>query len=196
MQILDTIRLLGTTLSYTHVNGHQDDDTDDADAATPLSREAVLKIECDHLATTFLKTAVTSATVTYLPASQVQVTVAGTAITRKLPRMIREIFGRHSQLASFQRHYTWTPTQFHGIDWPKFRSSSSQFSLPKRLFIIKWLNDILPFQARMHKYDQSSLAGCPDICGCESEDQAHLLHCPHPSRLALFESMAKVLETV
>jgi hypothetical protein len=66
MQILDTIRLLGKTLSYNHVKGHQDDVINDE--ATPLSREALLNIECDHLATAFLKTAVTSATVTYLPA--------------------------------------------------------------------------------------------------------------------------------
>jgi hypothetical protein len=195
MQILDTIRLLGTTLSYNHVKGHQDDVTNDE--ATPLSREALLNVECDHLATAFLKTAVTSATVIYLPASQVHVTVEGTTITRKLPRMIRDIVGRQSQLASFQRRYGWTHTQFDAIDWPKFRSSSAQFSLPKRLFIIKWLNDILPFQARtMNQYGQSSLAGCPDSCGCDSENHAHLLHCSHPSRLALFTSLEEDLETV
>jgi hypothetical protein len=30
----------------------------------------------------------------------------------------------------------------------------------------------------MHRYGQSSMAGCPHNCGCDSEDHQHLLHCP------------------
>jgi hypothetical protein len=61
--------------------------------------------------------------------------------------------------------------------------------------VIKWLNDLLvPFQARMHKYGQSSLAGCPDECGCDLEDHPHLLHCPAAHRRALFCQLGPNLE--
>jgi hypothetical protein len=76
--------------------------------------------------------------------------------------------------------------QFDQINWPHFRAVSSKFSLPKRFFFIKWLNDILPFQARMHQYGQSSMAGCPHECGCDSEDHHHLLHCSAPACQDLF----------
>jgi hypothetical protein len=48
LQILGTIRLLGITLSYHHVKGHQDSDTP---ADVPLTREANLNVECNILAT-------------------------------------------------------------------------------------------------------------------------------------------------
>jgi hypothetical protein len=62
--------------------------------------------------------------------------------------------------------------------------------------MIKWLNDLLPFQARMQKYGQSSLAGCPEECGCESEIHSHLLHCPVQHRLDLFLPLETDLETL
>jgi hypothetical protein len=159
MQIVDTIRLLHITLEYTHVKGHQDAGRD---SDVPLSREAVLNVECDKLATAALTTASPSSLVQFLPASAVSVTVAGQTITRKLPRAIHTIVGRRWQLESFGRRYSWTEAQFDQLDWPLFRSTAYKFSLKKRFFVIKWLNDLLPFQSRMHKFGQSSLAGCPE----------------------------------
>jgi hypothetical protein len=68
--------------------------------------------------------------------------------------------------------------------------------LKKRFFAIKWLNDLLPFQSRMHKFAQSSLAGCPEECGCDSEDHPHLLHCPASHRIDLFLQLGPDLETL
>jgi hypothetical protein len=81
LQILDTIQLLAITLTYTHVKGHQDFDEDDDDV--PLTREALLNIECDHLATAALATAQPAPSVQFLPAGVVSVMVAGQIITRK-----------------------------------------------------------------------------------------------------------------
>jgi hypothetical protein len=195
MQILDTIRLLGISFTYTHVKGHQDT-TQSSALPILLNRQAELNIECDHLATDALQLAEPSPLVTFLPASKVTVTIEGTTVNRKLPRAIRRLIGRRLQLSSFSRRYGWSEAQFAQIDWPQYRSASAKLSLKKRLFAIKWLNDLLPFQVRMHKYGQAPLAGCPEECGCGSEDHQHLLHCPADRRRELFIQLSSDLETL
>jgi hypothetical protein len=191
LQILDTIRLLAIELEYTHVKGNQDDDSD-----APLTREAHLNVVCDLIATAALHNAQPAPAVDFLPTGIVSVSVAGQTVNRKIPRSIRTIVGRQRQLASFKRRYKWTEAQFDSIDWPQFRSSTYKLSLKKRFFVIKWLNDLLPFQARMLKFGRSSLAGCPDECRCESETHQHLLHCPADHRVAMFSPIAKDLDTL
>jgi hypothetical protein len=140
MQIMDTLRLLAISLTYIHVKGHQDDTPalqNPNSPKTPLSRPAVLNIECDRIATSALLTAPTAPVVTFLPASKVTLSVDGITVTRKLPRIIRKIVGRSSQLASFTRRYGWTSTQFDQIDWPMYRNAAYNCSLTKRFFTIK-----------------------------------------------------------
>jgi hypothetical protein len=124
-QIVDTLRLMTLSLTYTHVLGHHY--TDQADE--PLTREATLNVECDHLATAALQTATPSPLVTPFPAGRISVTVTGVTINRKLARHIRELVSRTRQLSSFQRRYGWTPVQFDDLDWPLFRWSVSSFAL-------------------------------------------------------------------
>jgi hypothetical protein len=62
--------------------------------------------------------------------------------------------------------------------------------------MIKWLNDLLPFQARMNKFGQASLAGCPEYCSCASESHSHLLRCPKEHRVALFIPLYADLATL
>jgi hypothetical protein len=136
LQIIDTIRLLEISVKYQHVLGHQDDD-DDADddlhaPSVPLTREAKLNVQCDHLASAALRAAQPAHNVTFLPAGIISVTVDGQTVTRKLSRSIRTIVGRRRQLASFHRRYNWTADQFDQIDWPQFRSSVYKFSLKNR----------------------------------------------------------------
>jgi hypothetical protein len=69
--------------------------------------------------------------------------------------------------------------------------------LKKRFFIIKWLNDLLPFQSRMKKIGQASLAGCPEAgCPSESEDHAHLLRCTTGPRSEVFLDIYDALHTI
>jgi hypothetical protein len=108
---------------YTHVKGHQDAGMD---SDVPLTREAVLNVECDKLATAALTTASPSPLVQFLLASAVSATVAGQTITRKLPRAIRTIIGCRRQLESFGRRYSWTEAQFDQLDWRLFCACSFQ----------------------------------------------------------------------
>jgi hypothetical protein len=130
MQIVDTIRLLEISLAYQHILGHHDDDADaKGDDKVPLTCEALLNVECEHLATSALRTAQPAPNVHFFPAGTVSVNVAGQTITRKLPRAIRTLVDRRRQLASFKRQYAWTEAQFDSIDWPQFWSSTYKFSL-------------------------------------------------------------------
>jgi hypothetical protein len=55
---------------------------------------------------------------------------------------------------------------------------------------------MLPFQARVHKYGQYSMAGCPHECDCDSEDHNHLLHCPSPQCQEQSTSLAEDLNAL
>jgi hypothetical protein len=90
MQILDTIRLLVITVSYNHVKGHQDENPHEA---VRLTQQAELNVACDFLATEPLARALLAPIATFLPASKVSVTIAGTTVTKKIPRMIRTLLG-------------------------------------------------------------------------------------------------------
>jgi hypothetical protein len=71
MQIVDTIRLLEISLSYQHVLGHQDDVAGaKGDDKVPLTREALLNVECDQLATAALLTAQPAPNVHFFPAGK------------------------------------------------------------------------------------------------------------------------------
>jgi hypothetical protein len=48
----------------------------------------------------------------------------------------------------------------------------------------------------MHTYGESSLAGCPEKCGWDSEDHQPLLHCPANHRRALFTQLSSDLELI
>jgi hypothetical protein len=144
MQILHRIRLLAITVSYHHVRGHQDEYQP---TTIPLTHEAVLNVECDVFATNALAAALPASNVTFLPASKVSVTIAGTTVTRKIPRTSRTLVGRRRQFASFSRRYGWTEAQFDSIDWHNYRAATLKVSLKKLSFIIKWLNDLLPVQS-------------------------------------------------
>lgn len=143
MQIVDTVRLMDLALRYTHVLGHQDE----KEKGVPLTRKVSLNVVCDHLATAELPTAAPAPLVTMLPAGRISLTVSGVSINRKLARQIRDLVGRTRQLSSFQRRYGWTALQFDQLDWPLFRATVSSYSLTKRFFFLKWLNDLLPVQS-------------------------------------------------
>jgi hypothetical protein len=154
MQILDTIRLFSIAIGYHHVKSHQDTATSLTDRAKkPLSRQAQLNVECDHLATATLQTARPAPIVTFLPVSKAAVNIEGQSVTRKIPRSIHTLIGVRRKMASFHRHYGWMPGWFDQIDWNQFRSANANMSLKKRVFVVKWLNDLLRFRLECSSSD-------------------------------------------
>jgi hypothetical protein len=65
-----------------------------------------------------------------------------------------------------------------------------------KLFVIKWLNDLLPFQRQQHRYNQSPSASCPSSCGCPDEDWTHFLCCSHTHRRQSWSDFTKALSSV
>jgi hypothetical protein len=68
----------------------------------------------------------------------------------------------------------------------------------KCLFVIKWINNLLPFQEQQHKFNQSPSPQCSSSCG-EQENWVHFLPCPHPAWLIVWKecqtTMAQTFET-
>jgi hypothetical protein len=192
LQILSAIRSLGH-VDLEHIKGHQDDD------GGILSWEAQLNQRCDELATEHLASATTTLPlVPFLPASIVSLTVHGVTLTHHYPTQLRTFAGLPKYRKYLCKHHHWEPEVFDLIDWPNFHACTRTVSFLKRLFILKWVNDLLPFQEQQHEYKQSPSPHCPSACG-ESENWRHFLHCKHPARVAMWReckaTIAKTFET-
>jgi hypothetical protein len=80
-------------------------------------------------------------------------------------------------------HHEWeTPTIFDLVDWPVFHAATLATSFLERLFVIKWIHSLLPFQRQQYTYIQSPSASCSSACGCTEEDWKHFPRCPHMQR--------------
>jgi hypothetical protein len=102
-----------------------------------------------------------------------------------------------SQVQHLCRIHDWTYSQFYQIDWAGFDSiTNKKSSFPNRLFLIKWMNHILPLQARQHRMQLTPSAACTSACGALLEDEAHLLRCPHPARCSIYPTLAKKLHQI
>jgi hypothetical protein len=82
--------------------------------------------------------------------------------------------------AHLVKYHEWeTPVIFSIVDWPMFQAATLATSFVKRLLVIKWINDLLPFQQQQYLYKQSPSASCPSACGCSDEDWTHFPRCQH-----------------
>jgi hypothetical protein len=92
------------------------------------------------------------------------------------------------------RIHNWTPALFHSVDWTSFHAITNiKSNFPNRLFLIRWVNHILPFHHRQFRFHLSPSPNCPSDCGCVEESESHLLRCPHLDRKALHQtSLTKI----
>jgi hypothetical protein len=154
MQIIAVLQTLESNVKFEHIEGHQDTTYPNQ----PLSWAAQLNMRCDEIATNQLEAASQPIpNVTFLPVSQVSISVGNHTITHHIPTQLRYFSGLHG----------WTsPTIFDLIDWPLFHQATLATTFAHRLFIITWINGLLP-------YKQSPTAHCPSACGCDEEDGRH-----------------------
>jgi hypothetical protein len=204
MQIRDTLIQLNIRTSDEHIHSHQADDPIDPDDA-PVPWKTQLNSRCDTLATAHLRRqSKPTILAPFLPASRVALTIKQRSITNKLPTQIRHICGsslpythQQSQVQHMCRIHNWDTAQFHSIDWTAFNSITNvKSSFPNRLFLIRWVNHILPLLHRQFRFKLSPSANCPSDCGCVAETEHHLLRCPHPDRKALHLHSLPALHTI
>ena len=65
-----------------------------------------------------------------------------------------------------------------------------QVLLPKKLFIIKWINKILPLNQRHYIFNMTNSAECPSQCQGQ-ETETHFLRCPHIARQEIYNAFIK-----
>jgi hypothetical protein len=130
--------------------------------------------------------------VPFLPGSKVGLVVDGTSITHHYPSQLRTLASLPAYKAYLCEHHSWAPAVVDLVDWPTFHSCTLTVSFLQRLFIIKWVNDLLPFQVQQHKFNQSPSPLCPSSCG-EQEDWRHFPRCPHQARALLWRSFSATI---
>jgi hypothetical protein len=177
MQILMAIQALGGPVYMEHVEGHQDTKYPDK----PLPWAATLNMRCDEIATLHLEAAVALIpSVAFLPASKVSLSIGGQTITHHIPTQLRTFAGLHGIKDHYRRHHGWdSPAVFDLIAWPLFHQATLTTTFLRRLFVIKWIHSLLPFQRKQFKFNQSPSASCPSVCRCIDEDWRHFPRCPH-----------------
>ena len=186
MQILDTLSLLATTAHLKHVKGHQDDSLLPEELPWP----AKLNVRCDTLATEELQHIEhPTPLVPFFPASLVSLTVQGSTLTHHIPSQLRHLYSKLAQRPYLEKHHQWSTGVFDTIHWDLLRSCLTVFSTVLRLFFVKWINSLLPFQAQQHKFKQSPTPACPSRCGASVEDASHFLRCSHLDRIAIFTAL-------
>jgi hypothetical protein len=202
MQLRDTLQHLQLRTVDEHIYSHQEH-LHPEEASIPWKTH--INSRCDALATAHLRCQTSpSVKVPVLPASIVMLELHQRTITRALPTQLRHICGSslpytkdQSQVQHLCRIHDWTYSQFYQIDWAGFDSiTNKKSSFPNRLFLIKWMNHILPLQARQHRMQLTPSAACTSACGALLEDEAHLLRCPHPARCSIYPTLAKTLHKI
>jgi hypothetical protein len=163
------------------VEGHQQDTKY---PNKPLPWAAKLNMRCDEIATYHLENAdALIPTVSFLPASKVSLSIGTHTITHHIPTQLRTFAGVQGLREHYRHHHGWVShVIFDLIDWPLFHQATLTTTFPRRLFVIKWINSLLPFQRQQFRFNQSPTASCPSACGCIDEDWRHFPLCPHEQR--------------
>ena len=180
LQVLHRLDRLDPQVQFVHVKGHQDQDT----SWNRLSWPAKLNVTCDRIAGRYLRPRDSPIhSVPHLPASSVALEIKGTTITHHIPTHLRTAAGLLDYKDHCANRCQWDDLSvFDSIDWELYHSTHRRFSFLKKLFLTKWLHDLLPLQARQFKISQSPSPLCPSSCGC-TETRPHFLRCPHPDRI-------------
>jgi hypothetical protein len=133
----------------------------------------------------------------FLPASRVSASVGTHTITHHIPTQLRTFAGLPGIQAHFAERHQWdSPAIFDLIDWPLYHAATLSTSFLKRLFVIKWINALLPFQHQQHQFKRSPTAHCPSACGCEDEDWKHFPRCPHQQRQQSWTAFIPIISSV
>jgi hypothetical protein len=193
MAILDTFRELKADLVLQHVESHQDTRYPNR----PPTWAVILNQRCDSLASKHLDSAteILLQSVPFLPASKISLDVDGVTITHHLPSQLRRCSNSPSLRDYLCRHHQWDGPEFDLVRWESLQSAALSRSFLKRLFLVKWTNDLLSFQVQQYKSGYSPVPSCPSHCG-EDEDWFHFIRCAHPERRQLWQEFHQTTMTL
>jgi hypothetical protein len=171
--IYDLLRDLPAQPTISHVKGHQDDELEYADLPLP----AQLNVDADVLATHELSEYPTSCEhVPLLPSAQVQLSIAGRTITRKLAPSIRRQYGLRLLKSYMPGRFHWNNATIESVDWEAF-SCAFRSAHKRRIFSFKLCFWLLPtgetLQKRSSRFDPHCSA-----CGHILETNDHMFQCP------------------
>jgi hypothetical protein len=108
------------------------------------------------------------------------------------PSQLRLFARLPAHLEYLCHHHHWDTAVFDLINWSTFDACSRTFSFLKRLFVVNWTNDLLPFQEQQHRFNQSPSLQCPSSCGA-SENWRYFLRCSHPAHVVIWRECSRVI---
>jgi exonuclease III len=158
-----------------HVKGHQDQDMDYED----LSEYAQMNVQADELANQYhQRHGDVSFTAPLMPLTCVQLDIQQGTVTRKFTKTLRNDHGS-KELSHHQcTKYGWSRKTYNSIEW-EVHGKVLKKRLTQQNHFVKMVNDILPTNAQVNKYDKGKRT-CSQ-CQCK-ETQDHIMQCPSPTR--------------
>ena len=176
-EIIHTWRQLQVHLAFEWVKGHQDS----SQSFTSLPLESQLNCEADREASRVDRYDMNlHDTVTPLPSSPCQLTIQNRSVTNHVKRRVYDAVTIPMLRHHLCKTYDWEPPTYDSIDWKAFTHIIKKYQ-SQRTTLVKHLHDISPTGNIAHRNDHHLPATCPS-CNCPSEDNRHVIVCPHPTR--------------
>ena len=175
--IVQTQKEFAITATYTHVKGHQDDDT----PKSKLSLLAQINVEADKHAGNYRHQSGSYRPIIPLSSTRpVSLDIDGKTIHRGFKQAIRDAVHRPHLLEAMQLRYDWAEGVTKTIDWEIHRQSTHS-QIGRKTHYVKLCHDILPTGNIVRNYGQSLPDYCP-LCKEPNEDFHHILKCPNSTR--------------
>jgi hypothetical protein len=113
MQIIQTLKAIGTEMPTIHVKGHQDD----TKSKSTLTYQAKLNIRADELATQAYQKYYRHTPHVHYPASKCTLYINKLAVNRSYRSYLRRAYASHDARAYLTEKFNWTHAQCENIDW-------------------------------------------------------------------------------
>jgi len=158
---------------------HQDDNHN----YSTLGHSAQINCEADRLASSYYQhMLIPASTESPLEYNPVQFFIGHDSITSKYRTKIRIAAALPILRTYVNQRFKWDSMTATAIDWEIFSQIINHFP-QQHITIVKHIHAIAPTGHIANRHQPSTMAQCPSGCGCDREDNNHVLTCPSESRL-------------
>jgi hypothetical protein len=170
-------------VSYSHIYGHLDDNTEFQNLSLPQQ----LNVIADTEAKRALRESVDRHIVAgpHYPLEPVTVMVKGRKVTSSTKQALYTSWGADTARALFQRRRIVSTHHFYSIAWNYVRCAMSKYPPSYCTWVTKQASGFNATNYQQARIDGRADATCP-CCGHNSETTGHITRCPNPGRRKLF----------
>ena len=160
---------------FSHVYGHQDNDTD----FEKLPLDAQLNVEADALAEDYYSDTVQSKPVTHvLPACPAMLVLNGITVSNNYKKHLIRAYTEPMYISYLRDKFNWSDALIQLIAWKSLSCGIRR--VQRNCLVTKICNDLLPTAVTLRKWNYQQNDSCC-LCGA-LETREHLIICKDPSR--------------